>query len=104
MGRPFTPGPIGVSDDVAWPAGSYTITIGWGDGSQEPVTFPGISTPYVSVSVPLPPHVYAHGGTFNLTATVTDPAGHTTTAPATSTTITPARMAPTVGMKASRPA
>jgi hypothetical protein len=93
-GRPFTPPAISISDDVAWPTGSYTVTVSWGDGSQEPVAFPGISVPSLPVSLPLPPHVYAHAGSFSITASITDPAGHAETVPVTSAAITPSLTAP----------
>lgn len=93
-GRPYVPPAITVADDVAWPAGSYTITITWGDGTQAPVPLPAITAAGTPVSVPLAQHVYVHGGDYDVTASVTDPAGHTTTVPVASAQISPALIAP----------
>jgi hypothetical protein len=96
VGRSFTPPSIAVRDDVAWPTASYTATVDWGDDSNTAVSFPGISTPSVSVSIALPPHVYVLPGAFKVSVTVVDPASHATTTTVTTAAIVPS-LAPATG-------
>jgi hypothetical protein len=68
--------------------------VDWGDGSSAAVSFPGISTPSVSVSITLPPHTYVLPGDFKVSVTVVDPASHSATATVTTAAIVPS-LAPT---------
>lgn len=83
---------VTVSDDVAWPFSvvGYSLLLNWGDGLSEDVAFPGISTPYVSVSISLPTHVYVSPGDFNASVTVTDPAENSTTREVLAVAVEPA--------------